>query len=92
MYPLHPNRRSRKLDKENSFRQPRWGLRKQESFWPKKVRENPRGKACFSLRIFPLLFPDAEHPGLAALPPGQKHNDTNSGLNDTLAKQREPSK
>ncbi len=42
------------------------GLRKVWGFWPKKARENPRGKACFPLRIIPWLSPDAKHPGLAA--------------------------
>ena len=43
-----------------------WGYGKFEGFWPKKARENPRGKASFPLRIFPRLSPDAKHPGLAA--------------------------
>ena len=43
-HPLHPSRRLRKLGKENKLRLPRWGYEKFDGFWPKKVRENPRGK------------------------------------------------
>ena len=49
------------------------GLRTISSFWPQESWENPRGKASFLLGIF-SAFPGCFASGLAALPPGQKHN------------------
>ena len=47
----------------SKLRLARWGYEKLEGFWPKKARENPRGKVDFPLRIIPWLSPDVKHPG-----------------------------
>ena len=52
-HPLHPNRRLSKQWRESKFRLPRWGYGKFEGFWPKKARENPRGKFIFPYGLFP---------------------------------------
>ncbi len=54
------------------------GLRTISSFWPQESWENPRGKASFLLGIF-SAFPGCFASGLAALPPGQKHNGKRFG-------------
>ena len=52
-HPLHPNRRLSKQWRESKFRLPCWGYGKFEGFWPKKARENPRGKFIFPYGLFP---------------------------------------
>ena len=53
--PLDPFRRYCKLGKKDCFRQFRWGYEKFVGFWPKKARENPRGRASFPPGIFPCF-------------------------------------
>ena len=67
------------LEETNSLRLPRWGYGKFEGFWPKKARKIPRGKFTFSWGFF-LGFPGCEASGLAASPPGQKHNGVKIGF------------
>ncbi len=62
-WPLDPAKRKNTVGIENNLRLMRWEERKLEGFWPKESRENPRGKARFSLGIIPRLSPDALHPG-----------------------------
>jgi len=59
------------LGKAANLRLSRWGYEKDEDFWPKKARENPRGKVNFPLRILPWLSPDAKHPGWRRSPQAQ---------------------
>ena len=47
---------------------------------PRKTEKTPQRKACFPLRGFSCLSPDALHPGLAAKPPGQKHHGAKTFL------------
>ena len=50
--PLDPFRRYCKFGRKDCFRQFRWGYGKLVGFWPKKARENPRGKARSPPGIF----------------------------------------
>ncbi len=53
--PLDPFRRYCKFGRKDYFRQFRWGYGKFVGFWPKKARENPRGRASFPPGIFPCF-------------------------------------
>ena len=50
--PLDPFRRYYRFGREDCIRQFRWGYGKFVGFWPKKARENPRGRASFPPGIF----------------------------------------
>ena len=78
--PLDPFRRNYRFGRENCFRQFRWGYGKFVGFWPKESKENPEGESELSPSGFPLLSPDALHPGWRLRRRARSHNGTLPGI------------
>ena len=77
-HPLHPNKRYYSFGKTQQLPLAALGMTKVRGLLAKESRENPRGKSSLFPGDYSQAFPGCEASGLAASPPGQKHNGVKS--------------